>query len=718
MKQTRMIPVTAIALWAALAPGCGPGGAGGAALKDNLAIIQAVTPSIVHVEYTLQYDRGEAPRGGAWGSFDQYVREERPREVPGLLLAADKVIAPDLMVHPRFVKGVAVRFGRDLVDARITAYAIDRNAVVLTLARPLKGAQPVAFHPDAKGPYRSVSHSLRDEQWITNVRGAPVGVTVSETGRKYHPAAGCWLIVDAEGRAVGVCSAERLDTAGKWKGSPLDWPARSAKEMAERLAATRRRVDAGVFRVALSFRSPKKSAGAAGGTRRPGRSPADGQAEQNVVGMLIDDRTVVVLANLRPKLTARLERITVHTARGGPVQARFSHTLKDYGCFLARLDKPVGAGLTLSDKPITGLRNHLLMAAEVTVHGENRVTYFDHRRIRGYTLGWKRHVLPQIGGKAKSLFLFDADGRLLAFPLARRQKLSTASRYSGSDVRATPASRLRAVLGDLAAHTDPSNVPLVAEEESRLAWLGVELQPLNRELARLNNLSDLTRDGQIGALVSYIYPGSPADQAGVTAGPDHPPWFLINLNVEGDPKPIDVKAERELRVRAGFPWSQWDRLPPTYWDGKFPTPWQPAETTLNRTLTDLGFGKKLTATFFTQGRQVTKTFEVVPSPTHYESASTFKSTGIGVTVRDMTFEVRRYFLKGPKDPGVIVSAVEPGSAAGVGGIKPYEIITHVNDRPVTGVKDFEKLITGGVELRLTVVRMTTGRMVKLRPAGP
>lgn len=684
---------------------------------EKVSVAKAVSTSIVHVEYTVQYDKGEAPRGGSWSSFEEFVREDRPKEEAGLLLADNKVLTTDLMIHPRFVKQIVVRFGHSVVDAKLAAFAVDRNAVILKLARPLAGAKPAVFDPKREGPYYSLAHMLRENEWLSNVRSVGTSVTVTQAGRKYHPASGCWLIVDKEGLPVGVCTDGRLDIEGKWKGSPLDWPALTAKQMDQLVAQTQRRADAAVFRVALSFRSPKKSA--AGGAMS-GRSSSgnEGKAEQNVVGMLIDDKTVVVLAYLRPKVTARLERIVVHAGRAGPVEAKFSHTLADYGCFLATLDKPVKGGLTLSDKSVTLLRNRLLMSAQVTIQGENRVTYFDHRRIRGYDLGWKRHVYPQIGGRNRSLFLFDADGELAVFPLARRLKVSAVDRWSQGEVLATPAARLGTVLGDLANNVDNSNVPLVAEEESRLAWLGVELQRLNRDLARLNNLSDLTRDGQIGALVSYIYPGSPAAKAGVTAGPDDDPWFLISIHVEGDPKPIDVSVDREQALRADFPWRMWDSLPPRYWDGKFPTPWQPVEMKLNRTLTDVGFGKKFTATFFTKGKQVKKSFTVVPSPTHYESAASFKAESIGLTVRQMTYEVRRYFLKGPGDPGVIVSTIEPGSRAGVGGIRPFEIITHVNDRPVAGVKEFEKLLAGQTQLRLTVVRVTTGRLVKLRMDGP
>jgi S1-C subfamily serine protease len=83
----------------------------------------------------------------------------------------------------------------------------------------------------------------------------------------------------------------------------------------------------------------------------------------------------------------------------------------------------------------------------------------------------------------------------------------------------------------------------------------------------------------------------------------------------------------------------------------------------------------------------------------------------------MTYEVRRYFRKKPGDAGVIVAKIEPGSKASVSGLKPYEIITHINDKLVRSVEDFEKLIAGQSELRLAVKRMTRGRVVKIKMAG-
>ena len=86
-----------------------------------------------------------------------------------------------------------------------------------------------------------------------------------------------------------------------------------------------------------------------------------------------------------------------------------------------------------------------------------------------------------------------------------------------------------------------------------------------------------------------------------------------------------------------------------------------------------------------------------------------------VTVRDMTYEVRRYFQRAADDPGVIVSKVEQGSKASVTGMKPYEIITHVNDEPITSAANFEKILASAEgEIRLNVKRMTQGRIVKTR----
>ena len=92
-----------------------------------------------------------------------------------------------------------------------------------------------------------------------------------------------------------------------------------------------------------------------------------------------------------------------------------------------------------------------------------------------------------------------------------------------------------------------------------------------------------------------------------------------------------------------------------------------------------------------------------------------KSDVLGLTVRDLTYDVRRYTQRREPEPGVVVSRLEPGGKASVAGIKPYEIVTHVNDQPVPDVGAFQRLASAPGELRLSIKRMAKGRIVTLKP---
>jgi serine protease Do len=270
----------------------------------------------------------------------------------------------------------------------------------------------------------------------------------------------------------------------------------------------------------------------------------------------------------------------------------------------------------------------------------------------------------------------------------------------------TAASYLRAVLAKLEENIDQSNVPLSEAEESRLAWLGLVLQPLNPELARVNKVSDLTRNGRSGALISYVYPNSPAAKAGLQPGD-----ILLRLHVESEPKPVEVEVEQAGQSWFPMLWSRYNEIPERAFD-RIPRPWPAAEDKFTRMLTDLGFGKKFTVEYFRGGKVHKADFAVTQSPPHYDTAPRYKSNSLGMTVRDLTYELRQYFHRSDDQPGVIISKIEPGSKASVAGLRPYEIITHVNDEPVMNVKDFETLTNQSGELRFEVKRWTRGRVVK------
>jgi serine protease Do len=250
---------------------------------------------------------------------------------------------------------------------------------------------------------------------------------------------------------------------------------------------------------------------------------------------------------------------------------------------------------------------------------------------------------------------------------------------------------------------------LSEEEENRLAWLGVELQALDAKLAQAQKIAHLTNNGESGALVTYVYPGSPAAAAGVEMGD-----ILLRLHVPDQPKPVEVQIEEHHGYSFDdFPWDQLGEISAEYLS-QLPKPWPSVNNSFIQTLTDLGFGKPFEAEFWHDGESLRKPFAVVEGPRHYDSAARFKSEAMGVSVRDLTYEVRRYFQKEADEPGVIVAKIEPGQKAAVAGLVPYEIITHVDGEPVADVKAFEKMVSGTGEVKLSVKRKLRGRVVKIQ----
>ena len=685
---------------------------------DPKAIAAKVEAAFVQVDFTLQFDKGDAPASvtsanrfmgfAAIGDLESLVREERPLETAGLLLDPTTVITVDPLIHPRFVKRIEVRLGGKTVEATPQGYLQRQNAIILRLAGSLAGGTPLKFAREGKAQY-SVSFAQTDCRWNTKV--APTSKTVTIAGghlRRDVPA--FCVLVDAAGMAVGLSAAGELLADGSWKGSPLDQSTVSATERSRLIARIGAVTEKCLARVKLNFRSPKKK-----GARTPFSFLAktdedEDSTERHVVGALVAADRVLVLVNLKPSATARLKRILVHLPGREPIRAKFLHTLADHGAFVAALDSPVDQHLELSDAPVTDYRNDLLCFSEVKMQGEKRVAYHSHGRFGSVVFGWRRRTHPAIHGNM-NLFLFDTDGRLVALPLGRRQIEDAGdrwARYGASSEPLLTAASIRRVLDDLAAHSDASNVPLSEAEENRLAWLGVVLQPMTKELARVNEVSDLTGDGETGGLVSFVYPASPAMTVGIQPGD-----VLLRLHAEGRSKPLAIKVEGSdflsdlgINVPAG--------MMDEFFAASGSKPWPSAGTQLNRMLTELGFGKRFEVEFFSSGKVIRKELSVSQGPPHFDSAPRHKSKTLGVDVRNLTYEVRTHFQLKAEDPGVIVSKVDSGELAAISGIRLFDIVTQIDGKPVVNVDDFAKFMSQKGERRLFVKRKARTRIVKIK----
>jgi hypothetical protein len=686
-------------------------------------VVARLAPSLVRVEYHLQFDKGDAPVGligdeqrserGRSSFLAMLVEEERPAETSGFLVARDEVVTftPDL--HPRFIKSIQVRYQGEVVAARVVSHARDTWGVKLKLEKPLASATPLVFS-DKPGKPRQLVHYYRNNGlWGVHLGGYPSDTMSFDSGKSIRPLESVGLVTGAAGEALGI-ALDNLPLDDSWQGSPSRWNWLTEEQLDERLVGLKKTLDQSVLHVRLSFRSPK---GAPGRQRmRMDREDEEGGegTERDVLGVVLPGNRLLVLEDLKPQTTARLERIMAMVG-GKAVGATFEASLKDFGVFVAKGESSLGPAAPIADGALAKHLDVLMLRADVFLQGEKRTDYLRAGRIAGMKLGAKGIQYPEfLDTGFRDAWLFTIDRQLVAMPVEKREPV-TARRDQGSRDRARTRSTHAVVLANAVAAlpegADPANVPVSEADENRLAWLGVELQPLGRDLARANGVADQTRDGEAGALITFVHPDSPAGRAQIAAGS-----VLLRLRVPGQPLPVEVRLEEDQMRSGPFPWERLDQIGEQFFD-RIPTPWAPAENSFTRSLTDLGFGTRFTAEFFVDGKLVSHEFEVVASPTHYESAPRFKSEALGLTVRDLTYDVRRYVQRGTEEPGVVVSKVEPGGKASVAGVKPYELITHINEQPVQTIADFEKHAATGGELKLSIKRMAKGRIVTVKSGG-
>ncbi|MBX3358379.1 MAG: PDZ domain-containing protein [Phycisphaeraceae bacterium] len=711
----------------------------------------SLAPSLVQVEITGQYDKGEAPgqdRMAMWRAYysaidssggvsesnelwEELIKQERPRSQCGYLVSPTRVYTSDPMLDPRFIKSIQVRFGDRVVDAKPAAYPLLEHGLFLDLAEPLPDTKPLVFDPSKPGPYYTVSYGRSGGIWATRVNGLRAGVLLTDDGRRLVPNPIETLVVSKDGVPVALTGSGGLDVDDAWKVDPSQWKAETSAGMDSAIERVRAASARGVLRAQLLFRSPRVADGEASryGRYMPRGDESETMTEWNGSAVLVNDTTVLVLASLKPKVTARLEKIRLFTADGQELAATFSGSLKDWGAIVATLGAPTAGAVTFSTAPIRQIEDRLLIKSEVAVKGETRIEHLWRDRIDGFFTGHRGDVFPNMSGSRESMssyygrgdtnpalnFLYTLDGSLVGVPMERRERVAADDQYSrgyslGSSLPTliVPAAQVTAVLDAGSASIDQDNRPLSEEQEKRLAWLGIEMQGMDPELARANGVTEQTNGGRSGGMVTFVYEGSPAAAAGIEVG-----TILLRLHIEGQPKPLEVSVtENPLGAMGDQFWQYLDRVPEEYFDS-MPQPWGNAETPLTRALTDIGFGTPFTADVFRDGKVEQVGFTVTEGPSYYGSAARIKSEELGLSARDLTYEVRRYFQIKPDEPGVIVAKVEGGTKAAVAGIKPYEIIRSINDEPIRNVGDLEAAIKKGGELRIAVKRMTKGRTVKI-----
>jgi serine protease Do len=201
-------------------------------------------------------------------------------------------------------------------------------------------------------------------------------------------------------------------------------------------------------------------------------------------------------------------------------------------------------------------------------------------------------------------------------------------------------------------------------------YVGVMVQDITSELADAFELKDATR----GALVAEVVPGSPASKAGLKSGD-----VIVELGGS------TVTDARRLKLAVA-------QIPP---------------------------GKEITVKVIRDNKPTELKLTVGNLSKNSGQASNGKpgtpgedeGTLNGVGVADLDPQMRREFDIPSKVQGVIVTEVDPTSAAAEAGVQPGDVIQEINRQPVRTAEDAVKM-TENPESKKTLLRIWTRRGIR------
>ncbi len=170
-------------------------------------------------------------------------------------------------------------------------------------------------------------------------------------------------------------------------------------------------------------------------------------------------------------------------------------------------------------------------------------------------------------------------------------------------------------------------------------WMGVGIQDLTPELAQYYGLKD-----QKGVLVTQVFPGDPADKAGIQTK---------DVIIVVDGKPVGTSRE------------------------------------LSSAVAGMAVGKEVPVKILRDGKeQVLKVQLSERKETEQEAKGPTPETDeLGIRAADLNPETARRFGIDENEKGVLVAGVKPGSKADLSGLQQGDIVKEVNRVPIQSVKE-------------------------------
>jgi len=703
-------------------------------------------------------------------AYQRYIDQQSSLLTVGLLLDNEgHVLVGDLHLDDRWIDRIEVVAPDGTVYPARRQKLLGRfEGVLLRLERPLKNWQAPQFvDREQIGPDESayvVSLRQTGKQWwvditptgqshayarekeqpsrIRTTHGGPSGPL--DVAQIYFQMAGAvgrasdarpGLLCDAQGRPIGAATANGLldptQQVEDWQRERLlSGPGLTFEQIDALRKRCQQEFGRNVYACKLLYRHEAEEP--AGGDM-PFLPPSlvrqlmGGQGDQKeweTFAVAVGPKRLMVPLPISKEQAARIEEIQL-TVAGQVRQAEFVGAYREMGAFLVELKE----GTLSSAAQIVGRPRPEPLRLFLTVTPEKKMGA-THLRVRPNRWVWQRrgykdqYYISPSEPVSQGTWILDTDLNVLGVYTRQRIQGEEIKQFSSDDMGMVISSLtgegtahifwaadLEPMLQEPVAHFDPQIRHKTEQEAKRLVWLGVESSAVTPELAKQLNIEKETKDGSIGLLVTRVYAGSPAEKMGILNGD-----VLLRVHTSKRPEPIELKADRESSFYSRFSWMSSMPYEAMEEYGGTTRRWPVRRNYLTMLLQSIGEGETVSLDYLHQGEPVSKDYTIELAPQDFASANKYKNNEIGLTVKDITYEVRAALRLEQDKQAVVVAKVERGSPAEVANIQPFELITSIDGKPVGSAEAFEKTIKSAIGEGKTSVRLGIEYLGKSRLA--
>jgi len=433
----------------------------------------------------------------------------------------------------------------------------------------------------------------------------------------------------------------------------------------------------------------------------------------------VDNNHLLLPKNLDISRIAKLTKVTYKAANGSWLEAEFQGGFKQFSAFLFRTEKRLQNVPAFSDQNLK--LNQMVHCVRVRDRFGKKDIQFKRNRVKSWVKGYKdRKYLSLFNNCSASTFVFDFDGKVRAVLMEEKKYESEAdnnqNRYYRQQNQIVPYQfhELFPYLKDPVNSFDSKYKVMTVQEAKKIAWLGVEFQTLSRNLIDELKLKDETRDGRYGLLVNTIYKGSPAEKMGIVVGD-----ILLRVREKSKTEEIELTGQESYGFGGRF-----------FWGGggyNVTSPdasWFSRQNSLTKILTKLRVGTEVVLYYSHNHKVEEVSYIIEEAPLDYNSAVKYNNEDVGLTVKNITYEVQ-HRLKLKDNKGVVIYKVEEGSSTAVAGLNPLDFILGISKKGgkvsmnVTDRSVFEKRLealiqSGESEATLMVRNLTNTRFVNVK----